>query len=194
MKKMKTIIWDVDDVLNDLMHAWFIEQQGLEDKNSTLNYKDLAKNPPHEIMGLTINEYYLSIDTFRNSEKGRNLIPNRKILNWFKNEGAKFRHVALTARPKPTVPFLAEWLFHHFGNWIRTFSFILAARERDKLPVYDKSKADFLKWLSNADYYIDDSSENVKAAEEIGITSFLFPQPWNNGHLIVERMLNEISE
>lgn len=192
-KKMKTIVWDVDDVLNGLMYSWFQEHRDLYNPSSTLKYQDLTQNPPHEILGITINEYLSSLDNFRNSEKGRNLKPSQQILDWFKRDGAKFRHIILTARSKQTVPGLAEWVFHYFGDWIRTLSFIPANRQGEKLPIYDKCKADFLKWLGKADYFIDDSAENVKAAEEIGSTSFLFPQPWNNGQLTVEQILEKIS-
>jgi len=190
---MKTIIWDVDDVLNDLMHSWFKEYRRVYDPNSNLSYDDLIQNPPHEILGITLNEYKLSLDNYRNSEKGRNLKPNEQIINWLRKDGAKFRHIALTARPKQTIPFLAEWIFHHFGDWIRTLSFIPSYRENEKLLVYDKTKVDFLNWLGKADYFIDDSEENIKAAEKIGITSFLFPQPWNNGKLNVKQILVKIS-
>jgi len=192
-KQMKTIIWDVDDVLNDLMYSWFKEYRHVYDPNSNLSYHDLIQNPPHEILGITLNEYKLSLDNYRNSEKGRNLKPNQQIINWLRKDGAKYRHIALTARPKQTIPFLAEWIFHHFGDWIRTLSFIPSYREDEKLPVYDKTKTDFIIWLGKADYFIDDSEENIKAAEEIGITSFLFPQPWNNGKLAVKKILEKIS-
>ena len=190
---MKTIIWDVDDVLNDLMYSWFQEHRDLYNPDSTLKYQDITQNPPHEILGITINEYLSSLDSFRNSEKGRNLRPTQQILDWFRKDGAKFRHVALTARPKQTIPVLADWILHHFGDWIRTLSFIPVNREGEKLPIYDECKADFLKWLGKGDYFIDDSAENVKAAEEISITSFLFPQPWNNGRLTVEQIIGKIS-
>lgn len=190
---MKTIIWDVDDVLNDLMYSWFKEYRRVYDPNSNLSYHDLIQNPPHEILGITLNEYKLSLDNYRNSENGRNLKPNEQIINWLRKDGAKFRHIALTARPKQTIPFLAEWILHHFGDWIRTLSFIPSYREDEKLPVYDKTKTDFIIWLGKVDYFIDDSEENTKAAEEIGITSFLFPQPWNNGKLAVKKILGKIS-
>lgn len=190
---MKTIIWDVDDVLNDLMYSWFKEYQRVYDPNSNLSYDDLIQNPPHEILGITLNEYKLSLDNYRNSEKGRNLKPNEQIINWLRKNGPKFRHIAITARPKQTIPFLAEWIFLHFGDWIRTLSFIPSYREDEKLPVYDKTKTDFIIWLGKVDYFIDDSEENIKAAEKIGITSFLFPQPWNDGKLTVKKILKKIS-
>ena len=186
---MKTIIWDVDDVLNDLMYSWFKEYRRVCDPNSSLSYRDLTQNPPHEILGITLNEYLSSLDNFRDSEKGRNLKPNQQILDWFRKNGARFRHVALTTRPKQTIPVLADWVLYHFGDWIRTLSFIPANRAGEKLPIYDECKADFLKWLGKADYFIDDSAENVKTVEKIGITSFLFPQPWNNGKLTVKQIL-----
>jgi len=189
---MKTIIWDVDDVLNDLMYSWFQEYRFKYNYNSRLNYQGLFQNPPHEIMGITINEYQISLDNFRNSEKGRSLKPNQQIINWLRKNGAKFRHIALTARPKQTIPALAEWIFIYFGEWIRTVSFIPAYRGNEKLFVYDKTKADFLNWLDKADYFIDDSEENIKAVEKTGITSLLFPQPWNRGELTVKQILGKI--
>ena len=190
---MKTIVWDVDDVLNDLTYSWFQEYRNVRQPNSTLKYQDLTQNPPHKILGITINEYLSSLDNFRNSEKGRNLKPNQQILDWLRKNGAKFRHIALTMRSRQTISSLAEWIFHHFGDWIHTFSFIPANREGEKLPVYDKCKTDFLMWLGKVNYFIDDSAKNVEDAKEIGITAFLFPQPWNNSPLSVKQILEEIS-
>jgi hypothetical protein len=176
------------------MYSWFHEYQETYNPTSTLKYQELSQNPPHEIIGITLKEYLCSLDEFRDSEKGRSLTPNKQVLNWLTKDGAKYRHVGLTARSKQTIPALAEWTFHHFGDWIRTLSFIPANREGESLPVYDKSKTDFLKWLEKADFYVDDLSENVKEAEEIGITAFLFPQPWNNGQLATREILSKISD
>ena len=43
---MKTVIWDVDDVLNDLMRCWFEKSWLLSHPECTLTYEDLTQNPP----------------------------------------------------------------------------------------------------------------------------------------------------
>lgn len=192
---MKTIVWDVDDVLNDLMRCWLEDYKKAKGPRSIkIKYEDIVQNPPHEILGITQNEYLISLDIFRNSSKAVKLAPNMHILRWLKKDGAKFRHIALTSRPRNTVSSLAAWLFQHFGDWIRTFSFIPSFREGEQVPVYDNSKTDFLRWLGKVDFFVDDSTENVISAEMAGIKSFLFPQPWNKSQLPIEKILGEISK
>jgi hypothetical protein len=184
----------VDDVLNDLMLSWLDNYKKEENRNTGIKYEDIVQNPPHEILGITQREYLTSLDNFRNSDKGINLTPNLQILKWFKKDGTKFRHIALTSRPKNTVSVLAAWLFRYFGDWIRTLSFIPSFREGEQSAIFDKSKTDFLKWLGKVDFFIDDSIENIKSAEMSGIKTFLYPQPWNNSPLTAEQILGEISK
>ena len=42
---MKTIVWDVDDVLNDLMAAWFYEAWLPAHRDCTVTYAQIAQNP-----------------------------------------------------------------------------------------------------------------------------------------------------
>ena len=190
---MKTIAWDVDDVLNEMMFYWFEDCYKNEHNNIKQNFKDLVNNPPQDILGISNDEYLKSLDRFRISEKGRNLPPNQRVLAWFNEHGYKYRHVALTARPLKTVPILSEWVFRYYGDWIRTLSFIPSKRTGQNIPVYDSRKADFLTWFGKADLFIDDSTENVQESEKAGIKSLLYPRPWNNSCLTVNQFFKKAS-
>lgn len=183
----------MDDVLNSLMLEWFTFHQSQIDPFKKINYKQIIQNPPNEIFNLRKNEYFSSLDQFRNSEKGKNLKPNQIIVDWLINEGENFRHIALTARPLNTIPVLSEWLFKYFGNWIRMFAFVPSHRECENIVKYDEKKAEFLQWLDKADFFIDDNWDNVRMAKEIGVRSFLYPQSWNGGEMTIQEILTEIS-
>ena len=192
---MKLIVWDIDDVLNDLLKCWFEDfNQSTATKKKKMAYKDLSQNPPYAVLGITRHAFLASLDKFRISKKGRNLTPNPQILEWLRQYGSGFRHMALTSRPRKSMPMISEWLFRHFGDWIRTVSFVPSFREVEKLPVYDGSKAEFLKWFKKADFFIDDMTENVNAAKLLGIEAFEYPQPWNGTPLTVEEMFYNLSK
>jgi len=58
------------------------------------------------------------------------------------------------------------------------------------LPLYDKSKGEFLAWWGKADVLIDDNTANVEDAKAIGIKTILIAQPWNGGKLTVKQNLD----
>jgi len=87
--------------------------------------------------------------------------------------------VALTARPRRTASPGIEWLLRHFGDWFQTFSYVPSERPGELPGRPDRSKGDFLAWLSNVDYFIDDCTENVKTAGDLGIAAFAVSRPWN---------------
>ena len=66
---MKTIVWDVDDVLNDLMKVWFKGWTSSGGSLCPLSYDQLTGNPPHEILKISMPEYLASLDAFRLSRK-----------------------------------------------------------------------------------------------------------------------------
>jgi hypothetical protein len=102
--------------------------------------------------------------------------------------GHRFRHMALTARPLASAGDAAEWVFRHFGNYIRCYG-VAPVRLDAAAPKYDRDKADFLRWFQEADYFLDDSEANVAAVSALGVKALLFPQPWNEGSLPVEDTL-----
>ena len=191
------ILWDVDDVLNQLMgewlHFWHQKQQG---KKNTNEFAEITQNPPHQILGISIAEYLESLDEFRNSNSGRNLSPNPKVLNWFEEFGDKYVHFALTARPKETMPVQAAWVYDHFGRWIHSVVSVNPSRPGSECPVHRvfSNKASFIQWLDRPTVLIDDSEENIRTAKEHCQTVLLFPQPWNSSNQTPEEVLLELNQ
>lgn len=190
---MKTIVWDVDDVLNDLMRFWFKHSWLSHHPPCKIKYGDLTENPPHHLLGITRQQYLHSLDAFRNSAKAQAMRPNAALLKWFRAYGHLARHVALTSRPLHTVPLLSQWVFRHFGVWIRTFAFI-PTRADKAIPFYDRDKCEYLKWLAKTDVLVDDSPENIKCAKDLGIKGLLYPRPWNQSDLTVTQLLRILAQ
>lgn len=186
---MKTISWDVDDVLNDLMQMWF-EQKWVKDKSECrLRYEKLTENPPHRLLGVHLNGYLSSLDEYRLSSLYQQMVPAKEVVGWFVKNGDNFRHIALTAVPLVAASASAQWVFKHFGRWIRTFHFVPSKREGEKIPEYDVDKGAFLKWLRQVNVLVDDSPANIRAAESIGIKGILWPRPWNESKLTIQETL-----
>lgn len=185
---MRTIVWDIDDVLNDLMRAWFTQAWKPAHPECRLSYRDLRENPPYQSLGVQPAEYLASLDAFRRSQAAARMEPNPVVLEWLRWHGDRYRHVALTARPLESAPAAAEWLFRNFGKYFRCFG-VVPSRPAPGVPHYDSDKGEFLQWLGGADFFVDDSEQNVAAAERLGIPATLFPQPWNNATQTAEEAL-----
>ncbi|GAB6183705.1 hypothetical protein [Thermodesulfovibrio hydrogeniphilus] len=175
---MKTIVWDIDDVLNNLMEQWFYEKWLREHSDFKLSYSDLTENPPHKILGITIEEYQESLDEFRLTSY-MNLKPNSEVIDWFNNYGSSFRHIVLTSTPLHTSPIVANWVYTYFCRWIRTIHVIPSYRSYDNSPVYESNKGEFFDWFLPVDLVIDDSITNVNFVTKKGVKAILWPQPWN---------------
>ena len=191
---MKTIVWDVDDVLNDLMRAW-LEESLSNREFAVFPYQRLTRNPPHELLGIGLQKYLASLDAFRLSGRAANLAPSPEILDWFSTHGDKCHNVALTAAPLCAGHISAEWVMRHFGRWIRSFNLVPSQRARnqagqDRL----KTKGDFLRWWGKADMLVDDNEENLAAALSLNIHAALVPQPWNSSRLSLTDTLQTITE
>ena len=190
---MKTLAWDVDDVLNCLMRAWFDDLRTNSQREINVVYDQLLENPPHELLGMTLNEYLDSLDAFRLSGRYAQLEPNGEILNWFNAHGHCCRHLALSAVPLAAAPVSSAWVLKHFGKWIRTFSFVPSKRVGEKIPEYDRSKADFIGWHGKIDILIDDNPEHIEQAAQIGIQGMLITQPWNKGKIDLSETLASLT-
>jgi len=190
---MKTIIWDIDDVLNDLMKQWFEKKWLAENPGSLLVYKDIIENPPHEVLNMSLAEYRTSLDDFR-LEFGQYFIPSVEILNWFKEYGSNYRHMALTAVPIKLAHISAAWLFNHFGNWIHSFNIVPSPRDSDPPFRYHSTKKEFLNFLGKGDLIIDDNLKNIQGAKELGLQTILYPQPWNNSQLSTKEIFSKLTE
>lgn len=176
---MRTIIWDVDDVLNGLTREWLDHEWRPAHPGCAVRYGDLKANPPHEALGVPREDYLRSLDRFRASERGRNLAPAPEIAAWFSRHGDSCRHIALTARPMASAPSAAEWVFRHFGAWIRAFGFVPSERPGGRVPPYDATKGDWIAWMNAGDVMIDDSPANLESCPALGLEPILVPQPWN---------------
>lgn len=190
---MRTLVWDVDDVLNDLMAAWLKDLNTSRPDSEQIAYEALQANPPHEIIGMEKQAYLDSLDAFRLSDKFLNLQPNPIVLQWFKDHGAKFRHTVLTAVPRVTAHQSAQWVMRHFGDWIRHFHFVPSKRPQ-AVPHYDSNKAAYLEYFGKADFFIDDQPTNVETVNEIGVRSFLVAQPWNDSETTMADILKVLSQ
>jgi len=177
---LQTIIWDIDDVLNNLTKDWLEREWLPRHPDCSIHFDELKANPPHVELGISLNEYQVSLDNFRTNVIGRNLSPSTDAIAWFEQYGSNYRHIALTARPFIAVPPAAEWLFRHFGKWIRGFGFVPSSRAIDSAPIYDSNKGEWLQWVGVGAILVDDSPNNQKAAQSIGLKTILIPQPWNN--------------
>jgi len=174
-----TIAWDVDDVLNDLMRLWLEHAWRPANPDCSVRYEDLNENPPNNIIGVKLEEYLTSLDSFRLSGIYDDMKPVEEIKDWFLVNGNKYRHIALTAVPIAAAPLSARWVFNNFGPWIRTFHFVPSSREQERIPEYDKDKGEYLKWLGKVDVLIDDNETNIRAARTAGVRGILVPRPWN---------------
>jgi hypothetical protein len=181
---VKTIVWDVDDVLNDLMRAWFDSWWRPAHPDCSLSYHQLSENPPHRILGISLEEYLESLDAFRLTSL-ISLEPVPDVFHWFQIHGPKFRHVVLTAIPLHFADLAAAWILKHYGTWIRSFNLIPSPRNGEAIPIYDQTKKDFLCWWGKTDILVDDSSLNIQAAGELGLETILMPRPWNSSDLSI---------
>ncbi len=176
---MKTLTWDVDDVLNDLMRDWLELWWLPQHPQRKVAYEEIRENPPERILSISREAYLDSLDAFRR-ERGASLIPNEALLGWFQDHGHRFRHMALTSIPLQFADVSAAWVLKHFGNWIRSFNVVPSPREKAPHTHYDGSKADFLGWLGKPDMMIDDNPRTVAEVGGRSIATLLWPQPWND--------------
>ncbi|PIU41259.1 MAG: hypothetical protein COS99_06340 [Candidatus Omnitrophica bacterium CG07_land_8_20_14_0_80_42_15] len=187
---MKTIVWDVDDVLNDFMRRWFEDSWLPSHPGCKLRYADIAENPPHRLLGVSEKDYLDSLDKFRLSEAAVKMLPAPQVVEWFKANGGNFRHIALTARPIGAIPPVSEWVFRHFGIWIRTFHFVPSLRPGQQIPEYDHNKCDYLRWLGKVDVLVDDNEKNIDEAGSLGIAGVLIKRPWNKSNSSIDEALS----
>ena len=190
---MRTLVWDIDDVLNNLMEIW-LRRWREQHPEAVLDYAAIKRNPPHEFLGISFEAYLESLDQIRSSVSAHEeLTPNPQITAWLAEHGHRYRHLALTARPAPTAGPAAAWVLGHFGAWIRTVAFV-PVRKPAGWPDYDLNKADYLRWLDPDAILVDDSPENVSQARDKGLAAMLFPQPWNAATQSVPEILNQLAK
>lgn len=168
---MRTIAWDIDNVLNELMREW-LRSTGLPTP-----YEAISEDPPHRVLGLSLEDYLASLDRFRLGPYS-SLEPSQAALAWLERNGGGFDHVAITAVPNLAAHVSRVWVERHFGRYIREVHVVPSSRPNDPQPPVDKSRV--LERFRDA-VLIDDSPEQVRRARERGLAAILYGRPWNAG-------------
>ena len=176
---MATIVWDRDDVLNDLMRCWLEDCWKPSHANCKVSYSDLVENPPHRILGVSLEEYLTSLDEFRLSEQASEIKPVSEVLDWFRRYGQSHRHLVLTSTSLRTAPAAAAWTFRHFGPWIQSFHLVPSLRENQPRSWHGTDKGAYLAWLGKGDVLVEDSVSSLESAKRYDIAGVLIPRPWN---------------
>lgn len=177
-----TLVWDVDDVLNALTREWFMrEWLPRHPTGPVRRYEQLTANPPCELLGVPRQDYLDSLDAFR-ADAYFTLQPDAGIRAWMERDGHRFRHIALSAVPLAAAAYSGEWIYRHWGRWIRTIHIVPSSRRNCDAPVWDRTKAGFLRWLNQKDaVLIEDNPLACKEAQDAGYRALIVPQPWNAG-------------
>jgi hypothetical protein len=178
IERRPVVIWDVDDVLNELMREWFDAWWRPRHPECVHPYCAITANPPHSVLGISEQTYLRSLDAFREQRFSR-LAPRPEVVEWFSEHGHRGHHVALSAPPEAFAHVSASWVVKHFGQWIRTFAFVPARRGRPEVAEPRVAKRDYLEWLGHGDVFIDDREANVEAARTLGMRGIVMPQPWS---------------
>ena len=171
------VVWDVDDVLNDLTLEW-LRSERPEDLDL---YESLLDPLLHLGLGLNERDYLASLDHFRMHGGFEAMEPRADVLVWFREHGDRARHIALTSTPLRTAPVSATWVMRHFGRWIRTFHVVPSKRPEDDSPALDPDKEHALRFLGLGSVMIDDRPDNLDGARQAGLQVIRFPRPWNGG-------------
>jgi len=187
---MKVIMWDVDDVLNNLMGDWFRLRWVPAHPECKLNYSGITENPPHELLGVTKSEYLTSLDAFRQSSF-KELKPLPEMLEWFSLYGNKAEHRVVTAVPTNAANHSAEWVFRHFGTWIHSFNIVPSPREGQEYHGV-KSKSEYVRTFSKVDLVVEDNPDTIRSMRELGIDTVTIPRPWNSASGTLEESLRAI--
>ena len=172
------VVWDVDDVLNELMREWFEDWWRPRNPDCAHGYADIAANPPHAVLGIPEATYLTSLDEFR-EERFAKLVPRAEVLEWFSAQGHRAHHVALSAPPEAFAHASASWVIRHFGRWIRTYAFVPARRGRADVADPQVAKREYLEWLGHGDVFLDDRADNVEHVRDLGLKGIVVPQPWS---------------
>lgn len=190
-KLKKVIMWDVDDVLNDLMGVWFRSRWIPLHPQCPVDYRGITVNPPHELLGVDKREYLESLDAFRN-DSFRELKPIPEMIDWFRLHGGKAEHLVVTSVPLIVAHLSAEWVFSHFGKWVRSFNIVPSPREGDRDHGVS-SKSDFLRAFAKVDIVVEDNPETIRSMREMGISTVTIPRPWNDSRETLESTLSGLA-
>jgi hypothetical protein len=188
------IVWDIDSVLNNFEEEWFLYYKSINhEKYKNLFFNDIVDNPPHNILGITKEEYLESLNYFRKYCM-HTVKPNMSVLDWLNVYGSKINSSVLTSALYPSLEESAYWLFSNYKRYIRSYTVIPSYINKENAIIYDETKLDFLKKTRNVDIFIDDNEKTINSVKEFlpHIKVFCPKQPWNNG-VKIETILNDLT-
>ena len=171
------IAWDVDDVLNDLMGNWFEGKWLPEHPGCRLHFTDLTQNSPERLLGVEREAYLQSLDEYRLT-KYQSMEPDKNALRWFRDCGEQYRHVVVSAVSLKAVHISAEWVYRHFGQWMRGFFVAPTSRGEKLVEGYPTTKQDIFQGWIRPDVFIDDNPANIAQAKACNIPAILRKKPW----------------
>lgn len=187
------IMWDVDDVLNDLMGEWFRSSWRKTYPECSLEYSMITSNPPHELLDVPKEKYLDSLDEFR-LHHFQDLMPLPEMQEWFSLHGHMARHIVVTSVPLKSAHCSAEWVFTHFGRWIRSFNIVPSLRPDDPPDLCGTNKADYLRaTFSKVDVVVEDNPCNIDSMKRLGIDTVTIPRPWNGVRGTIGEALTELT-
>jgi hypothetical protein len=189
---MKVIMWDVDDVLNDLMRDWFRGYWLPKHPVCRVDYDGITANPPHELLGITKKEYLESLDSFR-MEKFEELKPLPEIQEWFQLHGDKAEHIVVTSVPLIAARHSAGWVYSHFGHWIRSFNVVPSPRPGVTPDHGPKTKAEYIRTFSKVDIVVEDNPETLCSMQKLGFSIITIPRPWNESKATLSEALDGLT-
>lgn len=164
-QKMRTLAFDVDDVILDLVTNWIKIYN--RDYNDNAKVKDVTNWDIGRVVKpeakQAIYEYSNHGEIYRTAQPMAGALEGIERLR--KND---FRIIYVTASNPENVKF----------EWLTNYGFL--DDKKNFVSAYDKS-------LIIADYLVDDKYENVLEFKGKGI---LFNRPWNKSHVFLNRVAN----
>ena len=184
-------LWDIDDVLNDLVFCCC--QNQAQRLKPGIHFEEIHSNPPLEEFGCSLEEYMALLDECRR-EHLYSRPPAKEVLEFFNEYGHLFHSMTLSSAPMDLAPRSAEWVLRHFGKWIQGTLFVPSPRKH--IPpgsVLFASKAEAVVKLNGI--LIDDMPINVESVRKAGGRALYFPAPWNeNAAMKKENFLKSLLE
>jgi len=177
------LIWDVDDVLNDLTIR-VLEELGVVNTGPVTSS---FSNPRDYVLSLGYEEdtYLTCLDNVRRNVF-HELKPNAEIQSWLQEHGSKYSHMALTSTPLQFCSNSASWVFAHFSHWIDSFGCTPSPRPTDPKGMRYRTKAEYLTRLSTPYILIDDTVSNLEQIDPINGFGLQFPTRWSSTQTIPE--------
>ena len=169
------LLWDIDDVLNDLMSLFAATVA--QKLKPGVKAAELKSNPPLEALDCTLETYLAALDECRENFLFGSL-PKEEVRTFLRIRGGHFRSAALSSCPMNMAPRSAAWVLRHFGSWIQGVLFVPSPRKKIVIESFlYRSKAEAVCELGGI--LIDDAPANVEAVRKAGGRALCFPAPWN---------------